>query len=220
MRKKTIQKNENGIKLYSQLKPKTINQSEYIRTISENDITLCSGPAGSGKTAVAIGLACDYLFNLKVEKIIITRPTVETGGGLGFLPGELEQKMNPYMIPVLDELEKYLGRQEVSQYMRDKKIEVVPLEFMRGRNFHNSFVILDEAQNSSLVQIKMCLTRIGKNSKMVLNGDINQVDIDNSGFAFCMQKLYDCPNVGVAELTRQDIIRNKTIDFVLEYLNK
>ena len=160
------------------LKPKTENQEDYIRCISEDDITFCSGPAGSGKTAVAVGLACEYFLDNRVEKIIITRPVVESGRGLGFLPGSLTEKIAPYLVPVVEEIKLYLGKETWNSARSTNSIEMCPLEYMRGRNFHNTFMILDEAQNATYEQIKMFLTRIGMGSKAVINGDISQTDLN------------------------------------------
>lgn len=213
-----------AVKLYTQLKPKTQNQAHYIRTISENIVTLCHGCPGTGKSTIAVGLACEYLHYGKVDRIVITRPVVEVSdtGGLGYLPGDFNEKLFPYLVPVLEELYKFLGPKEVRSLQRSNgspaMIEIVPLELMRGRNFHNSFVVLDEAQNATMKQIKMFLTRIGTNCKVVMNGDIDQVDIDNTGFETTIRKLDKCPDVGIVKLGPQDIIRNKVIWNVLERL--
>jgi len=159
------------------LKPKTKNQEEYIKAIEKNDVTFCTGPAGTGKTAVAVGIACDYLLDKRVEKLVVTRPVIESGRGLGFLPGTFEEKIHPYLIPVLEEMEFRLNTNRVQAYRDEGKIEVVPLEYMRGRNFHNCFVVLDEAQNATFEQLKMFVTRIGWDSKAVINGDIDQTDL-------------------------------------------
>ena len=204
------------------LTPKTENQAEYIRTMVENDVTICSGPAGSGKTAVAVGLACDHLLDNKVEKIIITRPVVESGKGLGFLPGTFAEKIHPYLVPVLEEMNKYFAPAALSKMQAENIIEVCPLEYMRGRNFHNSFMILDEAQNATFEQIKMFITRIGRESKAVINGDIDQSDLPprvRGGLDKCMENLDNIKGVGISKLDREDIIRNKLISKILECLN-
>ena len=204
------------------LKPKTPNQAEYIRTISENDITFCEGPAGSGKTSVAVGLACQYLKEGRVQKIIITRPVVESGRtGLGFLPGSFKEKIHPYLIPILEEMKLYLTSAQVKKFLDDETIEVVPLEYMRGRNFHNCFMILDEAQNTTHEQIKMFITRIGRKSKAVVNGDIEQSDLPPSArgaLENCLDKLEDTNLVGIVELTEDDIVRNRIISAILSKL--
>ena len=202
------------------LKPKTENQEDYIRCISENDITFCSGPAGSGKTAVSVGLACEYFLENKVEKIILTRPVVESGRGLGYLPGSLNEKIAPYLVPVVEEIKLYLGRETYNSARSINAIEMCPLEYMRGRNFHNTFMILDEAQNATYEQIKMFLTRIGLGSKAVINGDISQTDLQgcNGGLDSCMDRLDGIEGVAICELTSEDIVRNSIISKILSRL--
>jgi len=205
------------------LKPKTKHQTDYIRTISECDVTICTGPAGSGKTAVAVGLACEYLTNNRIKKIIITRPIVETGRqGLGFLPGTFDEKVHPYLIPVLEEIGLYFNSTEIDKYKSSKIIEVCPLEYMRGRNFHDSFMILDEAQNTTYEQIKMFLTRIGRNSKAVINGDTDQSDLPanlKGTLQNCVDNLDGLDGVGIVELDSSDIVRNDIIAKILRRLN-
>jgi phosphate starvation-inducible PhoH-like protein len=204
------------------LKAKTKNQEEYIRTIEDSDVTLCTGPAGTGKTAVSVGLACDYLLDKRVEKIIVTRPVIESGRGLGFLPGTFEEKIHPYLIPVLEEMEYRLNTNRVQAYRDEGKIEVCPLEYMRGRNFHNCFMILDEAQNATFEQLKMFVTRIGWDSKAVINGDMDQTDLIHSeqgGLDKFLYRLDEVNGVGIAELTEDDIIRNKIISRILKALH-
>ena len=203
------------------LKAKTRNQEEYIRAIEDNDVTLCTGPAGTGKTAVSVGLACDYLLDGRVEKIVVTRPVIESGRGLGFLPGTFEEKIHPYLVPVLEEMEYRLNTNRVQAYRDEGKIEVCPLEYMRGRNFHNCFMILDEAQNATFEQLKMFITRIGWDSKAVINGDIDQTDLmdrDQGGLEEFLDRLDQVDGVGIAELTQDDIIRNKIISKILNAL--
>jgi phosphate starvation-inducible PhoH-like protein len=201
-------------------KPKTPNQTEYARDIAENDITFCIGPAGSGKTAVAVGMATDYYKDEKVQKIIITRPIVETGKGLGYLPGDLNAKVHPYMRPLLEELNIYLGRDVVRQMIYDEVIEVAPLPLLRGRNFHNAFVILDEAQNADRKQLKMFLTRIGRETKMVINGDTDQYDlIGDCDLLECFDRLAEIPSIGLSELGHEDIIRHPIIGPILNALD-
>tara|TARA_R110002167_G_scaffold231415_3_gene436648 strand:+ start:553 stop:1188 length:636 start_codon:yes stop_codon:yes gene_type:complete len=204
------------------LKAKTQNQQEYIREIEGNDVTLCTGPAGTGKTAVSVGLACDYLLDGRVDKIVVTRPVIEAGRGLGFLPGTFEEKIHPYLIPVLEEMEYRLSPNRAKAYRDEGKIEVCPLEYMRGRNFHNSFMILDEAQNATFEQLKMFITRIGWNSKAVINGDMDQTDlmeIEQGGLDKFLYRLDEIDGVGIAELTDEDIIRNKIISKILNALH-
>jgi phosphate starvation-inducible PhoH-like protein len=214
-------KEEGHTKRRKSLKAKTKNQEEYIRAIEDNDVTLCTGPAGTGKTAVSVGLACDYLLDKRVEKIIVTRPVIESGRGLGFLPGTFEEKIHPYLIPVLEEMEYRLNTNRVQAYRDEGKIEVCPLEYMRGRNFHNCFMILDEAQNATFEQLKMFVTRIGWDSKAVINGDMDQTDLIHSeqgGLDKFLYRLDEVNGVGIAELTEDDIIRNKIISKILNAL--
>lgn len=199
--------------------PLTKNQKTYANFIRYNDITICTGPSGSGKTAIPVSIACDYLISGKINKIIITRPVIESGKGLGFLPGSMYEKINPYMTPILEEMLKYLSAEMIAQYRNDKTIEICPLEYMRGRNFHNSFMILDEAQNCTLDQIKMFITRIGKGSKAVINGDITQSDLPEytkNGFNTVKDILRDLSGVGICGLDKSDIQRNDIIASILE----
>lgn len=203
------------------LKPKSVNQENYIISMVENDVTVCTGPAGSGKSSVAVGLACGWLLENKIEKIIITRPTVENGRGLGYLPGNKDEKIHPYLVPILEEMEQYLGKMTLTKYREAGIIEMCPLEYMRGRNFHNSFMILDEAQNATYEQIKMFLTRIGMNSTAVIEGDPQQSDLPYNMRGAIMdikEKLFGLQGVGVCELQATDIVRNPIIGRILERL--
>ena len=205
------------------LKPKTKNQSEYIRSIAECDVTICTGPAGSGKTSVSVGMACEYLVGNKVEKIIITRPVVETSArGLGFLPGTFSEKMHPYLVPILDEMKLYMNHTDISKHRNSGEIEICPLEYMRGRNFHNCFMILDESQNITHEQLKMFLTRIGQNSKAVVNGDVRQSDLPQNlrgALTDCAKKLEGLEGVGIITLDETDIVRSNIISKILDRLN-
>ena len=197
------------------LSPKSENQTSYIRDIAECDITFCHGPAGSGKTAIAVGLACEYLMDQKIEKIVVTRPVVESGGGLGYLPGTMEEKIQPYLVPIMEEMKLYLPK----AILESESVELCPLEYMRGRNFHHSFMILDEAQNATLEQIKMFVTRIGWGSKAVINGDLEQTDLgEATGLEGCLDKLEGLLGVGICELTDDDIVRNDIISKILRRL--
>jgi len=203
------------------LKPKTDNQAIYIKCMEESDITICDGPAGSGKTAVAVGLACQYLEENKINKIVVTRPIVEAGKGLGFLPGSFQEKVNPYLIPILEEMNLYLSREKVETYRNSNMIEICPLEYMRGRNFHQSFMILDEAQNATYEQMKMFATRMGRQSKCVINGDIDQSDLPvglRGALDHWCDVLEKVHGVSVVELTCDDIIRNDIIAKILSAL--
>ena len=189
---------------------------------SRSTEVLLEGPAGTGKTAVSVGLACEYLTSGKVEKIIITRPVVESGKGLGYLPGSFHDKIHPYLIPVIEEMNGYLGSESVKKLRAENIIEICPLEYMRGRNFHNAFIILDEAQNATFEQIKMFLTRMGRKSKCVINGDVDQSDLIprlRGALTICTDRLFDVTGVSIVELTKDDIIRNKVIARILPKLD-
>lgn len=208
-------------KLKQEFTAKTVNQKEYIRAMAESVVTFCTGPAGSGKSACAIALACEYLVHGKVKHIVITRPIIETGKyRIGSLPGDILEKIHPYLVPVLEEMYYYLGKFNVECKIQNEIIKVVPLEYMRGRNFHESFIILDEAQNCTLKQIKMLLTRIGNDSKCVINGDLDQSDLydDDIGLSMCIEKLKNTRDISIVELTEQDIIRNTLISRILQKL--
>jgi phosphate starvation-inducible PhoH-like protein len=203
------------------LKPKTENQENYIVSMAEADVTFCSGPAGSGKTAVSVGMACEYILASKVDKIVITRPVVESGRGIGFLPGTMTEKIHPYMVPTIEEIKLYLGLETFNSMRATNTIEICPLEYMRGRNFHNAFMILDEAQNATFEQIKMFLTRIGIGSKAVINGDLDQTDLKGEaygGLRRCMSSLSNLRGVQICELTNEDIVRNGIISRILNRL--
>lgn len=202
----------------------TKGQSNYINDINHNPITFCSGPAGTGKTAIAVILACQHLNNNEstIDKIVITRPVVESGRGVGYLPGGVLEKIHPYMVPVLEELREYLGAAALEKYRNTSTIEICPLEFMRGRNFHNTFAILDEAQNCTIEQIKMFITRMGNGSKIVLNGDIDQVDLPHyskDSFKRCMNIAQGLNNVAVRQLNYTDVVRSPIYKELLQRLN-
>lgn len=208
----------NGPIYRNRLKPRTDNQKEYIRIVAENIITFCQGVAGSGKTHIAIGMALEYLLEDKVKKIIITRPVVESGEKIGYLPGTAEEKLHPYLLPVLDEILHFIPMSHYASLKLNNKIEIVPLGLMRGRNFHNSFIVADECQNASYDQLKMLLTRTGNDSKMVLTGDISQSDLHKSmrgGFLELIRSLYDLDGIGFSELSHSDIVRNPIIGKIL-----
>ena len=204
------------------LKPKTENQADYIRLMADNIVTMCHGPAGTGKTSVSVGLACEYLTEGKIKKIIIPRPVVESSRkGLGYLPGSFKDKIHPYLIPVLEEMDLYLNSQQSKRFLDSDIIEIVPLEYMRGRNFHNAFMILDEAQNATFEQIKMFITRVGRDSKAVINGDLQQSDLSSNSscdFHEIIKRLDKLENVGIMELTADDIIRNPIIGKIIDRL--
>jgi len=201
---------------------KTENQKDYIRGIIENDIIFCSGPAGSGKSYIAAGVACDHLYRGDIDKIIITRPLICTGKDIGSLPGELQEKINPYLVPMRENLKHFLGAWNYNKFYSESRIIFEPLEMMRGRTFHDTYMILDEAQNCTFEQIKMFITRMGQNSKVLINGDIKQTDLNRgrSGLESCMNKLNHVEGVSISELSHEDIQRNDLIAKVLRVLEE
>lgn len=219
----TTQEPQKEVQLYkNRLKPKSINQKEYIRIIAENTITFCQGLAGSGKTHIAVGMGLEYLLEEKVKKIIITRPVLEAGEKIGYLPGTAEEKLHPYLLPILDEITHFINPAFYTSLRTANKIEIVPLGFMRGRNFHDAFIIADECQNASYDQLKMLLTRVGINSKMVLTGDIGQSDLSRhlrGGFLEMIKNLQGINGIGFAELMQTDIMRNPIIASILDRLD-
>ena len=198
---------------------KTPNQKDYIRSIVENDITFCCGPAGSGKSFVAAGIAASHLHKGETSRIIVTRPLVCTGKDIGALPGELDEKIAPYLTPMQENLRFFLGQSYYGYYNNEGKLKYEPLEVMRGATFHDSYMILDEAQNCTFEQIKMFITRMGENSKIIINGDINQSDIRGlGGLEYCMDRLEAVDGVGVCELDYDDIQRNGILGRILDAL--
>jgi phosphate starvation-inducible PhoH-like protein len=193
----------------------------------ENDVVFCQGLAGSGKTHIAIGMAIEWLLKDKVGKIVITRPVVEAGEKIGFLPGSAEEKIHPYLIPILDEINHFICMADYARLKNENRIEIVPLGLMRGRNFHDAFIVADECQNATYEQLKMLITRIGTDSKMVLTGDAAQSDLNKhmkGGFIKLMERLADVEGVGLSFLEACDIVRNPIIAKILykleEYENK
>jgi phosphate starvation-inducible PhoH-like protein len=198
---------------------KTENQKEYICSIVENDITFCTGPSGTGKSFIAAGIAAEHLMKDKIDTIIVTRPLVCTGKDIGSLPGELGDKIKPYLQPMEENLKYFLGRDKFGLYYNTRRIRFEPLETMRGSTFHNSYMILDEAQNCTLEQIKMFITRMGEHSKVMINGDTKQTDLyDSSGLSYCLNKLKDINGIGICGLDYHDIQRNGILGAVLHAL--
>ena len=198
---------------------KTENQRVYLESIAANDVVFCVGPAGTGKTYLAIKAACDLLVAGKVSKIVLCRPAVQSGEDLGFLPGDAREKMDPYLQPVYDALNDVVGSQAARDWIRDKVVEVAPLAYMRGRTFHNAIMILDEAQNTNVIQMKMFLTRMGNGSKMIVNGDVTQVDLDKrrvSGLVDAMDTLSRIPGVAWVRMEGGDIVRHPLVQKIVE----
>ena len=199
--------------------PKSKKQSEYLRALLKEDIILSLGPAGTGKSYLAVSAAVNMLMEKKVEKVILSRPAVEAGERLGFLPGDLKEKVDPYLQPLYDALHDLFGYEKVQKKIETGEIEIAPLAFMRGRTLKNSFAILDEAQNASLTQIKMFLTRIGENSKIVVNGDPSQVDLINknhSGLLKSKKILQDVKEVKCIEFDYTDVVRHPLVSKIIQ----
>ena len=202
---------------------KTIRQELYLKTLEEKDLTFSIGSAGSGKTFLAVALAVKMLKKRSCEKIILSRPAVEAGESLGYLPGDLKEKVDPYLRPLYDALYEMLGQKETENLINKGVIEIAPLAYMRGRTLDNAFVILDEAQNASLNQLKMFLTRLGFNSKMVVTGDISQVDLKNkndSGLKKSIDLLKNIKGVGIIEFEKEDVIRHPLVQKIIEQFEK
>lgn len=205
------------------IKPKTKNQKELVKTISEKDLVFAIGPAGTGKTYLAVAMAVRALKGKFVRKIIVTRPAVEAGENLGFLPGDLKDKVDPYLRPIYDALEDMITPEKLAYYMENQIIEIAPLAFMRGRTLNNAFVLLDEAQNTSVMQMKMFLTRLGPDSKMVITGDASQIDLptkQKSGLVFAKQALEDVKEIGFVYLSDSDVVRHAIVKKVIKAFEK
>ncbi len=201
------------------LEAKTENQRNYIRSIIENDVTFCTGPSGTGKSFIAAGIAASKLLKDEVDTIIVTRPLVCTGKDIGSLPGELNDKIKPYLAPMEENLKYFLGRDKFGLYFNTRRIRFEPLETMRGATFHNSYMILDEAQNCTMEQIKMFITRMGEHSKVIINGDTKQTDLyRDSGLYYCLEKLNNLQGVGICSLGYNDIQRNGILGRILNAL--
>lgn len=197
------------------LEAKTENQKEYIRSIVDNDVIFCSGPSGSGKSYIAAGIAAEHLHRGDIEQVLITRPLVCTGKELGSLPGDLLEKIAPYLLPMQENFRHFLGRAYYGMHYNEGRIKYQPLEVMRGSTFHNTYMILDEAQNCTFEQIKMFITRMGQGSKVLINGDTRQCDLSRSGLWDCIEKLKNVEGVGICSLTTQDIQRNGILGRIL-----
>ncbi|MBR6740588.1 MAG: PhoH family protein [Clostridia bacterium] len=200
------------------VKGKTIGQKKYLQTIKENIVTIGVGPAGTGKTYLAVACAVSAFREKKINRIILTRPAVEAGEKLGFLPGDLQNKVDPYLRPLYDALFDMLGAETFQKYLERGNIEVAPLAFMRGRTLDDSFIILDEAQNTTPEQMKMFVTRLGFNSKVVINGDVTQIDLPDgkrSGLKDAVKILSGLDDIGVVTLTSKDVVRHELVQRII-----
>lgn len=205
------------------VKPKTLGQKKYVEAIRKNTIVLGAGPAGTGKTYLAVAMAVTAFRAKEVNRIILTRPAVEAGEKLGFLPGDLQQKVDPYLRPLYDALFDMLGAEAFARYQERGSIEVAPLAYMRGRTLDDSFIILDEAQNTTREQMKMFLTRLGFNSKMVVTGDVTQIDLPDgkrSGLTDAMKILRNVPDISINTFTEKDVVRHKLVQDIIKAYEK
>ena len=201
------------------IRPRTSGQRSYIQQIRKHDIVFGIGPAGTGKTYLAVAMAVASLKNRDVTKIVLARPAVEAGESLGFLPGDLREKVDPYLRPLYDALDDMLTADKLRSYMEKRIIEIVPLAYMRGRTLHNAFVILDEAQNATAIQMKMFLTRLGTNSRAIITGDITQIDLPQkttSGLVQIREVLQKVQGVAFAYLTKNDVVRHRLVKDIIE----
>ena len=217
--KEVILHAKNGRKIYA----RTLNQLKIVKEIELNDIVFSNGPAGTGKTYTAVAIAVNFLKNKKVKKIILTRPAIEAGENIGYLPGDIKNKLDPYMQPLYDSLSDMLSSIKLNEYMENGTIQISPLGFMRGRTLENAFVILDEAQNTTINQMKMFLTRMGVNSKLIITGDETQIDLKKgivSGFSHSIKTLNNIKGIGFVNLDDNDVVRHKLVKKIINAYNK
>jgi phosphate starvation-inducible PhoH-like protein len=201
------------------IRPKTDGQKGYLKTITENDLTICTGPAGTGKTYLAVAAAAGMLKRNQAKRLVLARPAVEAGERLGFLPGDMQAKVNPYLRPLFDALNDMMEFEQVKRFMLNDVIEVVPLAFMRGRTLNDSVIILDEAQNTTVSQMLMFLTRLGHGSRMIVTGDTSQVDLPPgtpSGLIDALQKLQGIKGIGTVTLDKDDIVRHRLVQSIVK----
>ena len=219
--KESLNQKNNYINVYQDkiIKLKNLSQFKYIENINKSVVTFGIGPAGTGKTFLAVASAVKLYDEEKVKKIVLTRPAVEAGERLGYLPGDLSQKIDPYLVPLFDSLEYFFGNENLQYLIEKRVIEIVPLAYMRGRTLSNACIILDEAQNATVSQIKMFLTRIGDESKIIITGDESQVDLQNkefSGLKKVRKSLSNIEEISISLFENKDIVRNKIVSKILE----
>jgi phosphate starvation-inducible PhoH-like protein len=218
---------EDGVLVYgtkgSIVKPKTDNQKALVKAVEENDLVFAVGPAGTGKTYVAVAMAVQALKNKEVKKIIITRPAVEAGENLGFLPGDLKEKIDPYLRPIYDALDDMIPAEKLKYYVENRVIEIAPLAYMRGRTLNHAFILLDEAQNTTAMQMKMFLTRMGPSSKVIVTGDISQIDLprnQQSGLSESLKILKGVKGIARVDLDAKDVVRHKLVKDIIQAYDK
>lgn len=218
-----VRKDSTGVIIYGQngkpISARNANQAKMVRSFDENDLTFALGPAGTGKTYIAIALAVRALKNKEIRKLILSRPAVEAGEKLGFLPGDMKDKIDPYLQPLYDALEDMLPALKLKEYMDAGTIQIAPLAFMRGRTLNDAVIILDEAQNTTTQQMKMFLTRLGMNSKMVVTGDVTQIDLPRStrsGLLSALHILKNVKGIGVIEYQKKDIVRHPLVQRIVD----
>ncbi len=207
----------------TKIKARTVNQKKLVKAVNENDMVFAVGPAGTGKTYTAVALAVRALKAKEVKRIILTRPAVEAGENLGFLPGDLKEKLDPYLMPLYDALRDMIPPEKLADYFEFGIIEIAPLAFMRGRTLDKAFVILDEAQNSTAMQMKMFLTRMGMTAKFVITGDMSQVDLPNrqrSGLSYALDVLKDVEGIEIVRLGQHDVIRHQLVKRIIDAFDK
>lgn len=207
----------------SKIRARTVNQKKLVKAISNHDMVFAVGPAGTGKTYTAVALAVRALKEKEVKRIVLTRPAVEAGENLGFLPGDLKDKLDPYLMPLYDALREMIPAEKLAEMIQYGVIEIAPLAFMRGRTLDKAFVILDEAQNTTKMQMKMFLTRMGVTAKFIITGDMSQIDLpirQKSGLAFALDSLKDIKEIGIIRLGQNDVIRNKLVKKIITAFDK
>ena len=205
------------------IRARTVNQRRLVELYEKNDLLFAVGPAGSGKTYTAIALAVRALKDREVKRVILTRPAVEAGEKLGFLPGDMKDKLDPYLQPLYDALNDMIPAAKLQRYLEDGTVQIAPLAYMRGRTLDNAFVILDEAQNTTNSQIKMFLTRMGRNAKFIVTGDVTQIDLprkSDSGLTRAMETLREIEGIGMVEFDKRDIVRHHLVKYIVEAFDK
>lgn len=222
-----VERNPNDVLVFGpngkSVRARTANQKKMVQLAEKNDIVFAIGPAGTGKTYTAVALAVRALKNKQVKKIVLTRPAVEAGESLGFLPGDLKEKIDPYLRPLYDALDDMIPADKLGYYMTTRTIEIAPLAYMRGRTLDNAFILLDEAQNATDLQLKMFLTRIGANAKAIITGDTSQVDLprnQKSGLKTAVRILKNVDGIGHIELDEEDVVRHRLVKAIIKAYNK